>query len=63
MVSLASMNLALRGLPDVRIQRRNVLTTSLDRQAKAERGLPLGGYTWCLPTRRCLAAATASSMT
>jgi type I restriction enzyme M protein len=28
MVSLASMNLALRGLPDVRILRRNVLTTS-----------------------------------
>ena len=44
MVSLASMNLALRGLPDVRIQRRNVLTTSLDRQAKAERGLPLDGH-------------------
>src|SRR6516225_1311161 len=44
MVSLASMNLALRGLPDVRILRRNVLTTSLDRQAKAERGLPLDGY-------------------
>jgi len=45
MVSLASMNLALRGLPDVRIQKRNVLTTSLDRQAKAEKGLPLDGYT------------------
>jgi type I restriction enzyme M protein len=44
MVSLASMNLALRCLPDVRIQRRNVLTTSLDRQAKAERGLPLDGH-------------------
>ncbi|MET4030127.1 MULTISPECIES: N-6 DNA methylase [unclassified Bradyrhizobium] len=44
MVSLASMNLALRGLPDVRILKRNVLTTSLDRQAKAEKGLPLDGY-------------------
>jgi type I restriction enzyme M protein len=44
MVTLASMNLALRGLPDVRIARRNVLTTSYDRQAKAERNLPLDGY-------------------
>ena len=44
MVSLASMNLALRGLPDVRILRRNALTTSLDRQKKAELGLPLDGY-------------------
>ena len=44
MVSLASMNLALRGLPDVRILRRNVLTTTFDRQAKAERNLPLDGY-------------------
>jgi type I restriction enzyme M protein len=44
MVSLASMNLALRGLPDVRILRRNVLTTSFDRQMRAERGLPLDGY-------------------
>lgn len=44
MVSLASMNLALRGLPDVRILKRNVLTTTFDRQAKAERGLPLDGY-------------------
>ncbi|CAL8979142.1 putative type I restriction enzymeP M protein [Rhodoplanes serenus] len=44
MVSLASMNLALRGLPDVRILKRNVLTSTLDRQDKAERGLPLDGY-------------------
>lgn len=44
MVSLASMNLALRGLPDVRILKRNVLTSSFDRQAKAERDLPLDGY-------------------
>ena len=44
MVSLASMNLALRGLPDVRILKRNVLTTSFDRQTKAELGLPLEGH-------------------
>ena len=44
MVTLASMNLALRGLPDVRILKRNVLTTSFDRQTKAEKGLPLDGY-------------------
>lgn len=44
MVTLASMNLALRGLPDVRILKRNVLSTSFDRQAKAEKGLPLDGY-------------------
>ena len=41
---VASMNLALRGLPDMRILKRNVLTTSFDRQAKAEKGLPLDGY-------------------
>jgi len=34
----------LRGLPDVRILKRNVLTSSFDRQAKAEKGLPLDGY-------------------
>src|SRR4029077_15624568 len=44
MVSLASMNLALRGLPDVRILRRNVLTTTLARQDKAARNRPLDGY-------------------
>lgn len=44
MVSLASMNLALRGLPDVRILKRNVLTSSFDRQMKAEKGLPLDGH-------------------
>jgi type I restriction enzyme M protein len=44
MVTLASMNLALRGLPDVRILKRNVLTTSFDRQEKAEKNLPLDGY-------------------
>ena len=38
------MNLALRGLPDVRILKRNVLTSTFDRQAKAEKGLPLNGY-------------------
>ena len=44
MVNLATMNLTLRGLPDVRIRRRNVLTTTLERGERAELGLPLGGY-------------------
>ncbi|MEN8893652.1 class I SAM-dependent DNA methyltransferase [Planktotalea arctica] len=44
MVSLATMNLSLRGLPDVRIHKRNVLTTSLNQQDKAERNLPLDGF-------------------
>jgi type I restriction enzyme M protein len=44
MVSLATMNLMLRGLPDVHILRRNVLTTTLDRAERAELGLPLEGF-------------------
>jgi type I restriction enzyme M protein len=44
MVHLATMNLTLRGLPNVRIRRRNVLTTSLDAQQKEELGLPQEGY-------------------
>lgn len=44
MVRLATMNLTLRGLPQVYIRRRNVLTTTLDAQQKQERGLPLDGY-------------------
>lgn len=44
MVHLATMNLTLRGLPDVRIQKRNVLTTTLDNEQKRERGLPVEGY-------------------
>jgi type I restriction enzyme M protein len=44
MVSLATMNLMLRGLPDVHILRRNVLTTTLDRTERAELGLPLEGF-------------------
>ena len=44
MVRLATMNLTLRGLPNVRILLRNVLTTTLDAERKAELGLPLGGY-------------------
>jgi type I restriction enzyme M protein len=44
MVNLATMNLTLRGLPDVRILRRNVLTSTLDRGERAERHLPLDGY-------------------
>lgn len=44
MVRLATMNLTLRGLPNVRILQRNVLTTSQDNERKAELGLPLEGY-------------------
>jgi type I restriction enzyme M protein len=44
MVHLATMNLTLRGLPHVRIRRRNVLTTSLDTHQRAELGLPRDGY-------------------
>ena len=44
MVHLATMNLTLRGLPHVSIRRRNVLTTTLDAQQKADLGLPREGY-------------------
>lgn len=44
MVRLATMNLTLRGLPDVRILLRNVLTTALDAGQKAEFGIPAEGY-------------------
>jgi type I restriction enzyme M protein len=44
MVRLATMNLTLRGLPNVRILLRNVLTTTLDNPRKAELGLPEAGY-------------------
>ena len=44
MVRLATMNLTLRGLPNVRIHLRNVLTTTLDNERKAELGLPQEGY-------------------
>jgi type I restriction enzyme M protein len=44
MVRLATMNLTLRGLPNVRILLRNVLTTTLDAEKKAEYGLPAEGY-------------------
>lgn len=43
-VRLATMNLTLRGLPNVRILRRNALTQTLDRAGKAELGLPLDGF-------------------
>jgi len=43
-VRLATMNLTLRGLPNVRILRRNALTQTLDRVQKAELGLPLDGF-------------------
>jgi type I restriction enzyme M protein len=44
MVRLATMNLTLRGLPDVRILLRNALTTTLDVERKAALGLPTEGY-------------------
>jgi len=44
MVRLATMNLTLRGLPNVRILLRNVLTTTFDAERKAELSLPQEGY-------------------
>ena len=44
MVHLATMNLTLRGLANVRVNKRNVLTTSLDREARAAQGLPTDGH-------------------
>ena len=44
MIRLATMNLTLRGLPNVRVLLRNVLTTSFDNERKAELDLPPEGY-------------------
>ena len=44
MVRLATMNLTLRGLANVRILLRNVLTTTLDAEKRAEYALPADGY-------------------
>ena len=44
MVRLATMNLTLRGLDRVRILRRDALTRTLDRAAKAELALPAQGF-------------------
>lgn len=44
MVRLATMNLTLRGLPNVRVLLRNVLTTNLDNDKKEQLGLPTEGY-------------------
>ncbi len=44
MVRLATMNLTLRGLDQVRILRRDALTRALDRTTKAELGLPARGF-------------------
>lgn len=44
MVRLATMNLTLRGLPNVRVLLRNVLTTTLDNEKREQLGLPLDGY-------------------
>ncbi len=43
MVHLGSMNLFLRGLANVRILKRNALTTTMGREQKASLGLPLHG--------------------
>ncbi len=44
MVRLATMNLTLHGLPNVRIRQRNVLTTALDAETRASLGLPADGH-------------------
>jgi len=44
MVRLATMNLTLRGLPNVQILKRNALTTTMERNDRAELGLPVDGY-------------------
>ena len=44
MVRLATMNLMLRGLPNVHILKRSALTSTMERGERAELGLPLDGY-------------------
>jgi len=44
MVRLATMNLTLRGLPNVRILLRNVLTSTLDPEKREALALPEDGY-------------------
>ena len=44
MVRLATMNLTLRGLPNVRVLLRNVLTSNLDNEKKEQLGLPAEDY-------------------
>jgi type I restriction enzyme M protein len=44
MVRLATMNLTLRGLANVRVRLRNVLTTNLDNENKEQLGLPQEGF-------------------
>ncbi|HDR9033365.1 TPA: N-6 DNA methylase [Burkholderia vietnamiensis] len=44
MVHLATMNLTLRGLPNVRVRLRNVLTTTVEAEQKEQLGLPVEGY-------------------
>lgn len=44
MVRLATMNLTLRGLANVRVLLRNVLTSTLDNERKEQLGLPSDGY-------------------
>jgi type I restriction enzyme M protein len=65
MVRLATMNLTLRGLPNVRILLRNVLTTTSTTSARPSWACPPRAITWCSPTRRSPAGwtRTASSRT
>ncbi|MGH7864895.1 MAG: HsdM family class I SAM-dependent methyltransferase, partial [Candidatus Binataceae bacterium] len=44
MVHLATMNLTLRGLPAVRIVKRNVLTTPLEPELREKLGFPAEGF-------------------
>jgi type I restriction enzyme M protein len=44
MVHLATMNLTLRGLPSVRIVKRNVLTTPLEPELREKLGFPAEGF-------------------
>lgn len=44
MVRLATMNLTLRGLANVRVLLRNVLTSNLDNERREQFGLPQDGY-------------------
>jgi type I restriction enzyme M protein len=61
MVHLATMNLTLRGLANVRILKRNVLTTTLDREQKAALGLRMITG-WCWQIRRSAAGWTRTAL-
>ena len=65
MVRLATMNLTLRGLANVRILKRNVLTTTLTARKRRNWGCRMAAIAWCWPIRRSPdgSTRTASSMT